>query len=118
MPRKDPAKYREYQAKWRAANVEKRAAYQRTRQQKDSEYRKAYQRHYRYGIEATRSCPESCECCGRPAWLESKGLCFDHDHTTGAFRGWLCVQCNVGIGALGDDIAGAEKAVAYLKRAQ
>jgi len=45
-------------------------------------------------------------------------LRFDHDHVTGAFRGWLCGKCNTAIGKLGDDIAGVERALRYLKRAQ
>ena len=39
---------------------------------------------------------------------------FDHDHTTDTFRGWLCKQCNVGIGQLGDDLEGVMRAVKYL----
>ena len=55
--------------------------------------------------------PESgqCECCGNV-----RDLVVDHDHTTGKFRGWICNLCNVGIGMLGDDLAGAECAMAYL----
>jgi hypothetical protein len=40
----------------------------------------------------------------------------DHDHTTGAFRGWLCNRCNLGLGHLGDTIASVEKALDYLRR--
>jgi Recombination endonuclease VII len=42
-------------------------------------------------------------------------LHLDHDHETGKFRGWLCLQCNMGIGQLGDTVAGLERALAYLK---
>jgi hypothetical protein len=28
---------------------------------------------------------------------------FDHCHTTGRFRGWLCRNCNVTLGLVGDD---------------
>ena len=38
----------------------------------------------------------------------------DHDHKTDLFRGWLCNQCNTAIGGLGDDLAGARRAVVYL----
>ena len=57
--------------------------------------------------------PEHCECCGRA--FGSKA-CYDHDHDTGKFRGWLCYQCNTGIGSLGDNIAGLMAAVDYLNR--
>jgi hypothetical protein len=43
-------------------------------------------------------------------------LCLDHNHETGKFRGWLCDNCNTGIGKLGDTVEGLERAIAYLKR--
>jgi hypothetical protein len=33
-----------------------------------------------------------CELCGNPP--KSRGLAEDHDHKTGAHRGWLCFRCN------------------------
>lgn len=63
----------------------------------------------------TRPEPVLCECCGRPQ--KRGGLCLDHCHVTGVFRGWLCVSCNLGIGQLGDNLDGLERALAYLKRA-
>jgi hypothetical protein len=65
--------------------------------------------------EATRPCPQHCECCGTP--LVKGKVHLDHDHVTGKFRGWLCNSCNLGIGALGDSIDGVKKALAYLRRA-
>lgn len=61
-------------------------------------------------------CPENCESCGRPRWLEIRDFALDHDHTTGAFRGWLCWHCNTALGLLGDCVEGVERALAYLKR--
>jgi hypothetical protein len=53
----------------------------------------------------------ACELC------RSEGpTALDHCHVTGKFRGWLCRECNVGIGKLGDDIAGVRRAIAYLER--
>ena len=40
----------------------------------------------------------------------------DHDPVTGKFRGWLCSNCNKGMGLLGDDLAGILKAAEYLRR--
>jgi hypothetical protein len=40
----------------------------------------------------------------------------DHCHVSGAFRGWLCLKCNSGLGKLGDDVAGVRRAIAYLLR--
>jgi hypothetical protein len=42
-------------------------------------------------------------------------LNLDHCHDTKMFRGWLCRSCNTGIGSLGDDIGGLEKALVYLR---
>lgn len=66
--------------------------------------------------EPTRPDPTFCECCGR--MCEQDNLCIDHDHETGAFRGWLCGKCNRGIGLLGDSVSGVTQALKYLKRAQ
>ena len=51
-----------------------------------------------------------CECCGR----SSPSLMLDHDHLTGAFRGWLCRSCNSWLGFLGDDAEGLGRALMYL----
>lgn len=57
--------------------------------------------------------PSVCEICGkRPARTR---LHADHDHTTGAFRGWLCSPCNRSIGQLGD-LAGVKRTLTYLER--
>jgi hypothetical protein len=53
----------------------------------------------------------ACEICRREGPTD-----LDHDHTTGAFRGWLCRPCNLGLGKLGDDVAGVRRAIAYLER--
>jgi len=55
-----------------------------------------------------------CACCGTRATTEV--LALDHDHDTGAFRGYLCRNCNTGLGALGDDIKGLERAMDYLRK--
>ncbi|MCP4489979.1 MAG: hypothetical protein GY820_22060 [Gammaproteobacteria bacterium] len=55
--------------------------------------------------------PENCACCG----VQSDNLHLDHDRFNVEFRGWVCVSCNTGIGALGDDIKGLESALDYLK---
>ena len=62
--------------------------------------------------------PDVCECCGedpelkqyRPFWV------LDEDHETGCFRGWLCDECNLGLGKLGDNLEGIMKAVRYLQK--
>ena len=64
--------------------------------------------------------PEVCDCCGKIP-LGSNGKikwCLDHNHQTNTFRGWLCERCNLGIGQLGDNIDGVQKAVKYLKECE
>lgn len=52
-----------------------------------------------------------CACCKR----EPEKLVMDHIHGTDHIRGLLCHSCNTGIGKLGDNIEGLERALAYLK---
>jgi len=41
---------------------------------------------------------------------------FDHDHRTGAFRGWLCNRCNVVAGLAEDDPQVLREIAVYLER--
>jgi len=78
----------------------------------------------------TPEMPEYCECCGKqnpkknnvqsniPGKLAST-LNLDHYYDEkGApfFRGWICKQCNSGIGYLGDNVIGVYKAFCYLMK--
>jgi hypothetical protein len=56
-----------------------------------------------------------CNCCGK---LSDRNLSLDHCHTTYSFRGWLCKECNMAIGGLGDDVSGVKKALIYLIKAE
>lgn len=79
-------------AKWRAAHPD-------------------YMRKLRGLPDATRPKPELCECCQTRTATH-----LDHDHKTGAFRGWLCGNCNRGLGQLGDDVDSVMRAMSYLTR--
>lgn len=54
-----------------------------------------------------------CAICGV---VPEKRLVIDHDHKTGKVRGLICSRCNIGLGHLGDDVAGVRRALAYLER--
>lgn len=55
-----------------------------------------------------------CAICGVPE-IECKArLCMDHDHQTGAFRGWLCARCNTLLGRVHDSVDILESAYNYL----
>jgi Recombination endonuclease VII len=101
---------------------EQRRAYKRAynklphNRQRATEYMRDYTRRAR-GIDIStisRPEPANCECCGQAFTAKSRPNC-DHDHDTGRFRGWLCYQCNMGIGKLGDAVEGLQKALDYLR---
>ena len=51
----------------------------------------------------------ACAICG--GVIEGREICRDHSHKTGKFRGWLCSNCNSGLGFFRDDPARLERAV-------
>jgi hypothetical protein len=66
---------------------------------------------------------DRCDCCQEvqkpsqgPKRRREEVLHLDHDHFNGAFRGWLCPNCNRGIGFLRDTVDGVQKGVDYLTR--
>ena len=59
----------------------------------------------------TRPEPALCECCGKAS---KRPICLDHDHLTGAFRGWLCNNCNNGLGKIGDSVESVQRMLYYL----
>ena len=62
---------------------------------------------------AGRPRPKTCEVCGDPP---DKGIMlhFDHCHTHGHFRGWLCRGCNLILGYAKDEPARLAKLIDYL----
>lgn len=60
----------------------------------------------RKALEQMRTSVDVCMICGkhetantRPdVKITANNLCADHDHNTGLFRGFLCVQCNRNMG--------------------
>ena len=60
---------------------------------------------------APRPMPLKCEVCG-----DVCQMCYDHNHKTNEFRGWLCSRCNVALGMAKDDIKILKKLILYLKK--
>lgn len=56
----------------------------------------------------------ACDCCGKV--VPNNKIHLDHDHANHTFRGWICRNCNTGLGSLGDNVEGLEQAIAYLRR--
>lgn len=70
---------------------------------------------YKFEISG-REKPERCDICKVYGKDFKKGLCFDHNHKTGKFRGWICTKCNIALGMVDDDIKKLENLINYLKR--
>lgn len=61
--------------------------------------------------------PHPCENCQK-AIVTNKTLQLDHDHVSLEFRGWLCKECNISIGNLGDNVVGMIRAALYLNKTE
>jgi len=53
-----------------------------------------------------------CLICLKP--IDTHTAQWDHDHKTGAFRGYLCGRCNTGLGQFQDNTEYLERAIDYL----
>lgn len=79
----------------------------------DSRCRECIKKHTKVRNELRKTAPEKpdvCECCKK----KPEKWALDHDHSDDSFRGWLCDQCNTGIGKLGDNVEGIINALNYL----
>lgn len=144
MPRKDPLEHKEYDKeyharnkgrwkkppeynreimrKWRAENLQRskennKRAYLKSKEEMKMAWQtpegKEHQRIMRLKrLEkiAGRPCPDQCEVCGN---VELR-IVFDHNHSTGKFRGWLCSPCNTALGHARDNPALLQKLIDYL----
>ena len=75
---------------------------------------------YGKGVAAAKSMApprptEDIHCALCNVLTPSSKLHMDHCHVSHVFRGWLCRSCNIGLGALGDNVEGLERAIKYLK---
>jgi len=55
-----------------------------------------------------------CKSCGQ----KSPKLVCDHNHKTNRFRGWICHNCNTGMGKFGDNSEGVGRAYNYLLKVE
>jgi Recombination endonuclease VII len=61
--------------------------------------------------------PYPCDCCNKDI-ITTKTIQLDHCHKTGSFRGWLCKECNISMGNLGDDISGIMRVIKYMNKTE
>ena len=45
----------------------------------------------------------------------ARQITLDHDHKTGEIRGWVCGECNAGMGKLKDDVNILQRAIDWIK---
>lgn len=63
----------------------------------------------------SQSQAKSCEICGKDTEGGAR-IVVDHSHKTGLTRGWLCSNCNSGLGYWKDDIQSLSNAIMYLMK--
>lgn len=107
---RDKEKRREYQRLWRASKPE----YFRELRKKNLPYHQEYKRKWRIRVKenlAGVKKPDICDIC-----REKGKIVFDHCHTTGDFRGWICGKCNVALGMADDNIDKLQSMINYLTK--
>ena len=62
----------------------------------------------------------SCPICKRKAEdflhrYRGSPFCLDHDHKTGKFRGYICMDCNTGLARFHENSEAMEEAIEYLE---
>lgn len=106
---RNPDKIKKYYDEYRLKNAEKYAAYVKSPQRKNVEFKS------RYGItldqrnEMAISQNQQCKIC-----LRNEKLVVDHDHKTAKIRGLLCHACNKSIGLIRDNAITAQRMGDYL----
>lgn len=60
----------------------------------------------------------SCNICGTTEKVGGRHLAYDHNHNTGNFRGFLCMNCNQGLGKFFDNIEILQLAIQYLHKGE
>lgn len=108
-------KFREYQKKYRKENPEKVKERFKKWYQKNSEKMKNHKQK-KLEKQANRKKPEQCEICGAFGKDLKKGLCYDHDHKTDKFRGWICGRCNFVLGLVKDNSELLDALAKYIRK--
>ena len=112
----------EYMRAWKDANKEKCKEYKRMwkRTPNGKKAERAHSLKAKYGItlqdydNLLAAQNGVCAICGTPPG--KRRLAVDHDHKTGAVRGLLCVNCNVALGRLQDNVDILQSMIEYIER--
>lgn len=73
-------------------------------------------RKYEHYDRLIKECGAVCQICGKSEVEFARELSVDHCHETGAIRGLLCINCNVGLGHFKDSPELLQAAIDYLAR--
>jgi hypothetical protein len=120
-----PERHRAHKAAWRARNIERAREMDRNAPSNAPPARRRAWLKYKYGIspeefDALFLLQEGrCGICRVELTLGSKRTTrpyIDHDHVTGAVRGILCLNCNMGLGYFQDDPICISRAAAWVGR--
>jgi hypothetical protein len=74
--------------------------------------------HAQHKVPADHTCPiclKTAEQLYSPGMGNKTPFRLDHDHITGAFRGFICDACNTGMGKFRDNSDLMQRAIDYLK---
>ena len=120
----DPDRYIAGVRRWQLANPERvretrrlrNAHPERQRKQRDSYYRRTYGISADQADEILEGQNGRCAICCTPAPERLASMHLDHDHATGAIRGFLCIDCNQGLGKLRDSPDLLLRALVYLRQ--
>ena len=115
-PEEKRAREREYKRLWRRNHPDQtREYYRRWFRKNETALRKRWREKKvrQHEDAAGRPRPDRCEVCGGTG---RGSIEFDHCHTRGVFRGWLCTGCNTILGIIQDDPDRLRKLIAYLDR--
>jgi len=116
----NPEKRKESVEKWKAKNPEKIKKYRKDSYEinKDERLSRAKRASLARAEKlAGRPKPGNCEICNRleiPGEVKSR-IVFDHSHTSGEFRGWICHCCNIALGHVEDSMEVLRKMIQYLR---
>ena len=119
----NPEPHRERVRQWAKDNSERVAEYQREYRKRDDVKRRAraayYQKAYGISLDEADAVLEAqggrCAICKAEMPERLASMHLDHDHESGAIRGFLCIDCNHGIGKLKDSPDLLLRAAVYLR---
>jgi hypothetical protein len=98
-----------FNPEYKAREQARQRAYAREHQAERMAYARKWEQQNRERLMGRKK-PSICDICGEP----SKQICFDHCHTNGHARGWICGRCNLVLGEIADNADLLRKMIAYL----